>query len=89
MGKLQSKMCPKKGGALCQTDALQDVQVTTSTARADPAKAYDGKEPQMSAEQKSSTFNVRVPSEANDQKLDEIMGKLHSKMCPKAGGTLS
>ena len=50
MGKLQSKMCPKKGGALCQTDALQDVQVTTSTARADPAKAYDGKEPQMSAE---------------------------------------
>ena len=50
MGKLQSKMCPKKGGALCQTDASQDVQVTTSTARADPAKAYDGKEPQMTAE---------------------------------------
>ena len=50
MGNLQSKMCPKKGGGLCQTDASQDVQVTSSTARADPAKPYDGKEPQMSAE---------------------------------------
>ena len=50
MGKLQTKMCPKTGGALCQIDASQDVQVTTSTARADPAKPYDGKEAQMTAE---------------------------------------
>ena len=59
-------MCPKTGGALCQTDASQDVQVTTSTARADPAKPYNGKEPQMSAVQNSSTFNVRVPADSND-----------------------
>ena len=66
MGKLQTKMCPKTGGALCQIGALQDVQVTTSTARADPAKPYDGKEAQMTAEQKTSTFNVRVPADSND-----------------------
>ena len=49
-----------------QIDADQDVQVTTSEAKADPAKPYDGKEPQISANMKTSTFNVRVPADSND-----------------------
>ena len=76
VGNLQTKMCPKKGGKLCQIDASQDVQVTSSTARADPSKPYDGKQPQMTAVQKTSTFNVRVPADSNDQAVGDIVGKL-------------
>ena len=69
-----------------QIDAYQEVQVSHVSALAEPVKpnpedVKNGKvdptkEDPVSADIKMSTYNVRVPPDANDQKMDEIVGKL-------------
>ena len=54
-----------------QIDVDQDIQVTSTHAKAEPEKPPNPKEPikepQITgAETKTTTFNVRVPGNAND-----------------------
>ena len=39
----------------------------------------------MTADKTTTTYNVSIPKDASDEKLNEIISKLKGKVCPYAG----